>query len=149
MRKIILLLLLLFPMLAGAQTLTIWTVANDTVEINKNIKSGKWILDQNTGIFYQTSHAIKDTLTLSEAIDSSWVAQKLPTYAQNNLKANIASPTFSGTVSSPVYKLTTADTSSSFDPFTLQMRVTDSDTSLWLFIRKTGTINARWKKLTQ
>ena len=149
MKRIIILLLLCAPLLVGAQTLTIWTVASDTVEIDKNIKSGKWIVDLNTGIIYQTSHAIKDTLTLKEAVDSSWVTQKFATYTQHQLKANIASPTFTGTVAAPVYKVTTTDTTSALDLWTVQMRVTEADTSLWLLIRKTGTIAARWKKLTQ
>ena len=141
--------LLCVPLFVGAQTLTIWTVASDTVEIDKNIKTGKWIVNLNTGIIYETSHAIKDTLTLKEAVDSSWVTQKFATYAQHLLKANIESPVFTGTVSSPSYKVTTTDTTSALDLFTVQMRVTDADTSLWLLIKKTGTINARWKKLTQ
>lgn len=44
--------------------------------------------------------------------------------------------------------LTTDTTSVGYNVGSIQMRITASDTSAWLLIRTTGSINARWKKLT-
>ena len=69
MRNIIIL-LLLFPVALEAQTLSIWGVENDTVEIGKNIKTNKWIANMETGVIYQLSHAVTKTQTLSSVGDS-------------------------------------------------------------------------------
>ena len=54
-----------------------------------------------------------------------------------------------GTAKVTALALTTTDTTSVGYPVgTIQMRITAADTSAWLLIRSTGTINARWKKLT-
>ena len=60
-----------------------------------------------------------------------------------------ASPTFTGTVTSPAVAISTTDTASGSYPVgTILMRITGADTSLWVKIRLTGTVAARWKKLT-
>ena len=60
-----------------------------------------------------------------------------------------ASPTFTGTVTSPAVAISTTDTASASYPVgTIMMRITGSDTSMWVKIRLTGTVAARWKKLT-
>lgn len=149
MRNIIIL-LLLFPVALEAQTLSIWGVENDTVEIGKNIKTNKWIANLETGVIYQLSHAVTKTQTLSSVGDSGWITQKFPTFAQHTAKANTASPTFTGIITAPVYRLTTTDTVSlGYDVGTIMLRINETDTSLWLKIRNTGTIVERWKKLTQ
>ena len=63
--------------------------------------------------------------------------------------APIASPTFTGTVTAPAVAISTTDTASGSYPVgTIQMRIAGGDTSMWVKIRLTGTVAARWKKLT-
>lgn len=65
------------------------------------------------------------------------------------LLGRIASPTFTGYVSSPVFTATTTDTSTGSYPVgSVFMRIASGDTSMWVLVRRTGTIAARWKKLT-
>lgn len=52
-------------------------------------------------------------------------------------------------VKAKAFTVTTTDTTSvGYSVGSIQMRITASDTSVWMLIRTTGSITARWKKLT-
>jgi len=63
--------------------------------------------------------------------------------------APIASPTFTTQITTPIATITSTDTTSATAAVgTIFMRIASGDTSMWVLIRKTGTIHARWKKLS-
>ena len=65
------------------------------------------------------------------------------------LKAPLASPTFTGTVTAPVVAISSTDTSSGTYPVgSMFVRIAAGDTSVWVKIRMDGVLSARWKKLT-
>ena len=128
MKKILLILCLLIPVGLIAQNLT---------GTNINAISGTNLTTSLAG-----KVAIADSNKTSAG---NYITNKkvVDTYAP------IASPTFTGTVTSPAVAISTTDTASGSYPVgTIQMRITGGDTSMWVKIRLTGTVAARWKKLT-
>ena len=128
MKKIFLILCLLIPVGLVAQNLT---------GTNINAVSGT---NLTTSLSAKVSKADSNSTAAGNYVTNKKVSD---TYAPK------ASPTFTGTVTSPVVAISTTDTASASYPVgTIMMRITGADTSLWLKIRLDGTIAARWKKLT-
>ena len=80
---------------------------------------------------------------------NSKLAAYYTTMTAIGLKANTANPTFTTGATAPIFTLTSTDTSSATAAVgSIFMRIASGDTSMWLLIRKTGGIHARWKKLS-
>ena len=80
---------------------------------------------------------------------NSKLAAYYTTMTAIGLKANTANPTFTTGATAPIFTLTSTDTSSATAAVgSIFMRIASGDTSMWLLIRKTGSIHARWKKLS-
>jgi hypothetical protein len=95
-----------------------------------------------------TGHASLDWSKPDTGINSK-LAAYYTTMAAIGLKANTANPTFTTGATAPIFTATSTDTSSATAAVgTIFMHISGGDTSMWVLIRKTGTIHARWKKLS-
>ena len=95
-----------------------------------------------------TGHASLDWLKTDTGSNAK-LAAYYTTMTAIGLKANTASPTFTTQITTPIATITSTDTSSATaNVGSIFMHIAGGDTSMWLLIRKTGSIHARWKKLS-
>jgi hypothetical protein len=123
----------------------------DASQTVKTAYDNSWVAEVNTSLMssYATNVALELKAAKSDTGANKKNAAYYTTMAAIGLKANTASPTFTGVVTAPIVALSSTDTATGSNPVgSMFLRINATDTVAWILIRRTGMIDARWKKLT-
>lgn len=136
MKKIFLVLFVLFPFLVFAQ--------------GTGIVKASYTRTQADARFAPAGTSTSTVSHADSVINGRSYIKKFasPTWTVNNF-ASLSGATFIGNVSTPVLTVSSTDTvSGSYAVGSMFLRIVGGDTSMWVKIRLDGPIEARWKKLT-
>jgi len=132
-----------FHLLSSYKATPVWALTNTTV--NKNVTSAAQAIDSSAIAFDISGEpTIKGRASNGDASNIAW-----NTSDQITFNAASGGYLFDAVTIAPVVAVSSTDTASGTYPIgSMFVRITASDTSMWVKIRMTGVLSARWKKLT-
>ena len=132
-----------YHLLSSYKASPVWALTNTTV--NLNVSSAAQAIDSSAiALDISGEPTIKGRASDGDASNIAW-----NTSDQITFNAASGGYLFDAVTIVPVVAITSTDTASANYPVgSMLMRITASDTSMWVKIRMTGVLSARWKKLT-